>query len=218
MIRGRTALRCVLPASALIAAGCASSMSALDCADADWRALGEADGRAGELISAFEDRAKSCESHKVQPDPIAYQLGRVDGLAELCTPDGGFAAGAAGLEYKGVCPKPAEPAFLAKFHTGHQLFELTQARDTAVADLEKATKALDRHYYNLRVARNRVENPNLSPGDRELARQDVDYHQREISRIEYDLPTLNADIESARMALDAFQESLAEKSDKTGPN
>ncbi|MEZ5894856.1 MAG: DUF2799 domain-containing protein [Parvularculaceae bacterium] len=218
MIRGRTALRCVFPASVLFAAGCASSMSALDCADADWRALGEADGRAGELMSAFEDRAKACEGHKVQPDPIAYQLGRIDGLAELCTPDGGFAAGAAGLEYQGVCPKPTEPAFLAKYQTGLELFEKTQARDTAVADLEKATKSLDRHYYNLRVAENRVENPNLSPGDRELARQDVDYHQREIARIEYDLPTLNADIEIARTALDSFQESLSQTPVKAGPN
>ncbi len=213
MAWGRTALHCVLPASAALAAGCASSMSAIDCAHADWRALGEADGRAGELISAFEDRAKACESHSVQPDPIAYQMGRIEGLAHLCTPDGGFAAGAAGLEYQGVCPKPAEAAFLVEYQSGHELFTLTQARDAAVTELEKATNSLDRHYYNLRVAENRVENPNLSPSDRELARQDVEYHQREIARIQYDLPTLNAEIETARAKLDAFEKIRAENTD-----
>jgi hypothetical protein len=209
MIRGKSIPAGAAIAGIILVAGCAGTMSADECVGADWRAIGEADGATGKPVTFFEDRAKDCESHGYAVDHDAYLAGREASLAQFCTASGGFEAGNAGLEYDGVCPAEAEPGFLSQYALGARLFTLNQAYETAVADLDSAAHALEKHYYNLRVADNRFENPNLNAEDRETARQDFEYHRREIARIEYDIPKMNIEIERTRNDLAAFREELA---------
>ena len=199
----------LLAASAGLLSACASGMSKDACAGADWFALGEADGLAGEPSERLAKRAEACAEHGFPADVELYRAGRSVGLSRYCTPEGGFEAGRAGLAYRGVCSPEDEARFLPEFELGAEMFRVTTAYDAAVANYESAIEALDQHRYNLRISRRRFENPNLSTEDREKARQDMEHHRREIERIERDLPLLEVEIDRARDALDDFRAYMA---------
>lgn len=194
--------------AAVLATGCAGGMTSAECAGADWTALGLADGAAGAHDKLFEERSKDCAGEGTAPDAEAYRAARAQGLQSYCSPEGGFAAGRAGGEYEDVCPADAEPAFLASFDLGAKLRALTLAREKAVETYETALADLDQHHYLLGVAEKRYAKPSISNEDRESERQDMEYRQREIVRIENDLPKLLDEIENSRAALEAFEAEL----------
>ena len=200
-ILARRAAVCV---AAGLFSGCAATMSAEDCAVADWARVGEADGAAGEPLEKFQDRADACQDHGFSADRTRYEEGRAVGLTAYCTPLRGFDAGRAGETYRGVCPQSAEPGFLAEFELGRQLRGFERAFDEAVNAYDDALKSLERHRRDLKSALARVDNGDLPQDDREKARQDADYHLREIERLEYDLPLLEVDIDRAGRELDEF--------------
>lgn len=198
------------PLLAALLAGCASSMTSADCAGADWSALGLADGQAGERTKMFDARARDCRAGPA-PDFAAYQAGRAQGLEAYCTPQGAFNAGRAGNAYKGVCPRDAEIAFMISFEQGSKLHALTDAKEAAVSDYEKAVADLDQHRYLLGVSEKRLLKSSISNEDRELERQDAEFHSREISRIDARLPEMLAAIDQTRAALAGFEQELREK-------
>jgi hypothetical protein len=198
------------PILAVLLAGCASGMTSAECAGADWSALGFADGQAGERLKMFDARAKDC-SDGPAADFAAYQAARARGIDAYCTPQGAFNAGKAGGDYNGVCPADAEIAFMISFGQGARLHDLIAAKETAIADYEKAVVDLDQHHYLLGVSEKRLLKSSIGNEDRELERQDADFHRREISRIDAQLPEMLAAIDEARTALSAFEQELQEK-------
>ena len=91
---------------------------------------------------------------------------------------------------------------------GRQLFEYQKTYDDAISSYEEAVESLDRHRRELRNARNRYDSDNLSNEDRENARQDIAHHRREIERLDYDLPLMEADIDRAGRQLDDYRSYL----------
>lgn len=73
---------------ALVLAGCASApkLSADQCGAMDWRALGEADGKAGQAMTALNDEIQMCAPYGVEPDLATYKAGRESGLLSYCVP------------------------------------------------------------------------------------------------------------------------------------
>ncbi len=197
-------------AAALLAA-CSSGMTKADCTGADWASIGLADGVSGARPKLFDQRTDDCAGHGFDPDIAAYSEARERGLASYCTPDGGFEAGRSGGEYQDVCPAGKEAAFLERFDQGVRLHALTLAKEKAAADYEAALADLDQHRYLLRVGEKRYAKPAISNEDRENERQEVEFRQREIVRIETDLPKMLADIEASRAALEGYTAELAAK-------
>lgn len=186
-----------------VLSACASGVQPVDCASADWRAFGHEDGVTGRAPKHLGKRIDACMAEAPQDASLVeYRAGRATGLALYCTDERGFAVGRAGEPYNGVCPPETEPQFLAAYDDGHALYALEQAALDARRDYERATSELSQHRYNLSISHNRYDNPTLANEDREIARQDIEYHAREIERLETDLPDFKRAASEAEAALD----------------
>lgn len=193
---------------ALALAGCATQMSAEDCASADWAGLGENDGRAGEARERFGERADRCGSFGVAADYEAYFAGRERGLRNYCTPESGYEAGRSGAPYRGVCPAGDEPEFLAEYNIGRRLYELTQAHQSAVSAYESALSAIDYSRDRIRRAREELRKDGLSDKERDKLRKRIDDERRDMERTERDLPRLAAEIDQALGRLEDYRAFL----------
>ncbi|MGL5948288.1 MAG: DUF2799 domain-containing protein [Aeromonas sp.] len=93
---------------ALLLSGCVSNGD--DSCQADWRAVGEADGKLGLTAERFSFHQQQCP---VQVDAALWRKGYQVGLAWYCRPEHLYIAGRAGEAYLGVCPnhKQAERLF-----------------------------------------------------------------------------------------------------------
>jgi hypothetical protein len=104
---------------ALALAGCATTMSERECRDADWDALGHADGVRGEPPARLEQRRKACDG-AVKADE--WRHGYERGVGEFCTPAGGYNAGRAGTGEPSVCAgRPNEEPFRTAYKHGEQV-------------------------------------------------------------------------------------------------
>ncbi len=187
---------------------CASDRFAADCVDADWRALGEIDGAAGEPEKTFEERAKRCSKYEVAADAEAYAAGRAAGLARYCTASSGFENGRLGRAYHEVCPFDVAPAFLREYELGRQLFTLTKQYDEVVEEFEEAMEDLEVHRYDLQRAQNRYNENTLTDEDRSELRNEMRNHRRAIEQLENDIPLLEVETAHAREQLDEFRAFL----------
>ncbi len=125
----------VLPLIALT--GCAT-MSADQCATADWRALGFQDGSKGETLVKAERRGDACADHGYAMERAVYDSGRHAGLALFCTSQTAYRLGEAGRSYTGVCVGHDEEGFLAAYRRGLELYAFTSAVSSAGSALRSA--------------------------------------------------------------------------------
>ena len=116
-------------------AGCASSMSAEDCARANWRAVGVEAGRIGEPDAAA-DRIEACAAAGRPADYASFRTGYQQGLAAYCTFEGVLAAASAGRGDLSRCAAPSTEMMQAQA-VGADLHE-------ARRDLRDATRAAGR--------------------------------------------------------------------------
>lgn len=143
--------------------GCAT-LSQTECRQADWEALGEADGALGYPPERIEEHREACAEYGLVPDQDAYARGRLAGLDRLCTVSGGLAHGRAGRNYQGVCP----PGYEEDFYTGFQVGRRIHRVDAELEDTERALRQLD---FDL-------QRPDLSDDQR----RNVYYRLRELQR------------------------------------
>lgn len=117
-------IRMALALMALFAMQGCASMSQEECVTGDWYAIGYEDGARGRNADRIGKYRKACADHDITPDLRAYQEGREEGLREFCRPQTGFAVGRRGNSYSGICPADLEPAFVAAYQEGKQLYSL----------------------------------------------------------------------------------------------
>jgi len=132
----RKLLLLILPAALL--SGCAT-LSETECRQADWEALGEADGALGYPPERIEEHREACAEYGVLPDREAYARGRLAGLDRLCTIPGGLAHGRAGRTYQGDCP----PGYEEDFYTGYQVGRRIHRVSEDLEDAERAVRQLE---------------------------------------------------------------------------
>lgn len=108
---------------ALAVTGCAS-MSKAECELADWEQVGFRDGKNGDDETRLARHVEACKDNV--PDQAAYQRGYQNGLVQFCTPASGYNFGIKGREYKNLCPRDAEAAFLEQYHRGSRIHEATR--------------------------------------------------------------------------------------------
>lgn len=193
---------------ALAATACAGKVDYAGCDAPDWFALGRTDGAAGAPIRTYEDRLQACAADITLGDPDQYALGWRDGATRYCSPQNGFEAGRDDLPYRDVCPEDLEPAFLAGYEDGRRLHKIDRAYGRAVAAYRDAVDGLARHKTDLNRARKRYMDPYLSGAERFAVRQDVDFHEREIARLERDIPLMDADLSETRQAMETLRAEM----------
>lgn len=162
-------LKGFLIAAAIACAGFVSScetMSAEECAAADWRALGFNDA-AGNGSDNFRSRAESCGEKGFVADGAAYAAGFGEGMYQFCQPAYAFQYALRGGSFNGVCPAELQRDFYGAYTDGGRIHaaqaELNDAR-SRLSSLQSRDNEIDddirRHQDALRNA----------PSDDEAAR------------------------------------------------
>lgn len=93
-----------------------------DCARTDWFHVGKIDGRMGQPATFAQEHRKACEDLPFNSE--AYEMGRLEGIKDYCTPPYAYRAGADGRQYSNVCPKETEGEVLKQFNEGRQTFSM----------------------------------------------------------------------------------------------
>jgi len=201
-------IRAALLGLAAFALGACSTMSESECRTVDWRTIGYEDGVVGYPGDRIGVHRKACAKYGVSTDLSAYQLGRDDGLREFCQPANGFRAGSRGNVYGGVCPAALEPAFLAAFESGHQLFTLQQRASSAANQLTARRHELGRIRED--IERNALEIISSQSTSDQRVHALVETHelveragrtQSEIARLEDESARCQQDLEDYRATL-----------------
>lgn len=175
--------------AALALGGCAT-LSEQECRSGDWTAVGRADGAAGAQPGQLERHRKACASHGIEPQEAAWREGYAAGLAEFCTPKGGYLAGRDGHGSRQACAgAPREQEFLQALRRGQEVNAMRRDVDELrqnVRDLEMAVLSGDYDDYEATQARMRIGamQGELRSREWELERLDSDYC------VEYGAPRL----------------------------
>ena len=189
--------------------GC-TAMSKDECLYADWQAIGYEDGAAGKSMSAVSSRRTACAKKAgVTLDMAAYKLGRDEGLREFCEPSKGYALGARGGYYHGVCVGPDEPAFVAAYEAGRQLYDYERAVASISAQIRQA-------HYDLTALEHDIaatETTLVSSGPTAMERVELLLELKRLtndrSDVETALALLERDHDEAQAMLIDYREHLA---------
>ena len=184
--RSRSSTGLIVALGAVLLAGGCAVMSESQCVNADWRAVGEQDGRAGRPQARLSDYYRVCAQYGITPDADAYEAGREIGLSFFCSSDNGYRQGRVGIWYQGVCPEVLEPDFLFGYEVGVSVgraAENVKRIENRIEGEEDAIKDLKREIEEL-------ESPGGSGGTKEKDSDDtkteagVKDKYRELGRLE----------------------------------
>ncbi len=192
-------------------AGCAG-MSKSECLTADWRAIGYEDGAAGAPVAAITPRRQVCAKKIGEaPDMDAYLAGREEGLAVYCRPANGFAVGARGEAYRGVCRDERAEAFVAAYRRGAELYALEAAAIRAGDAVAAAQEELWRVRSRIAEVEAALVSPATPNADRVELLVEMKNVHKERRRVEADIAALSRDVERAEAALHDYRRYLAEE-------
>lgn len=189
--------------------GCAT-MSADECVNSDWHAIGFEDGARGYTADQLGNRRKACAKHGITPDFEAYQAGRAQGLRQYCQPSRGFSLGSSGARYNGVCPADLEAPFVDAYNSGHQLYTLRSRVNSATAQIHAKEHELDDVNDKIRGAEARLINPETTMEDRVLLLSDLKELSERTGELEAEIAELIEERAIHEQQLAAYQAMLAD--------
>ena len=73
---------------ALLLNSACATMDKNDCLNTDWHVHGYKDGLSGNIKSNLDSHQQACAKFGINLDSVAYNKGRLEGIRELCCPDG----------------------------------------------------------------------------------------------------------------------------------
>jgi hypothetical protein len=151
----RTLLTAALIAYTLLLGGCAS-LTPEQCAHADWRQIGYADGVKGLSGAQIEEHARACAPQGIKPNLDAYLAGRSQGLVSYCQPQNGFDLGRRGVsQVISDCPDNLKWAFQEEFNKGQQVYAIESELNTRSNQLQDVRHKI--HHNDDRIGEIRME-------------------------------------------------------------
>ncbi len=122
-----------------------TSLSGQECQNADWFALGQADGMLGAGDARLSEHQKTCRAVGVTPDGTKWAQGYARGLAVYCTAASAYKVGRKGRALAAVCSAPQtagmQPGYehgLRYFKISHEIIALEQQIISARGDMAEA--------------------------------------------------------------------------------
>lgn len=189
-----------------LALAACETMSAGECAAADWRAIGFNDAASGGL-DRFPERARSCANQGFTADGQAYAAGFDDGLVRFCQPANAFNLGRRGGSYAGTCPADLQRNFFAALDDGRRVnqaeTDLTAARSD-ISDIERRRDAIDREIRDLESALSQAPND----AERNRLRGEIDRLRRERRDLGDDLRTAEQRAYYAQRRIDDLRREI----------
>ncbi len=181
----------------LLVSGCAA-MSKKECLNAQWQSVGYEDGAKGNEASRIGEYRKSCAEFNVSPNVGAYMQGRLQGLAQWCTPSNGYYQGTRGAVYNGVCPEALESDFEFAMSEGRAVYDYLQK----IHDYEMLVGRLHREYGAIGKQISYMESELVSDQVEPRRRRDL---LDDIRAAERDRESLRYDISEAEFSLSEMQ-------------
>ncbi|WP_167496345.1 DUF2799 domain-containing protein [Desulfopila sp. IMCC35006] len=170
----------------LLVSGCAA-MSKKECLNAQWQSVGFEDGAKGYQASRIGEYRTSCAEYNVAPDVDAYMQGRLQGLAQWCTPSNGYYQGTRGAVYNGVCPEALASDFEFAMSEGRAVYDYLQK----IQDYEMFLARLHREYGAIGKQISSMESELVSdqvqPGRRRDLLHDIRAAERDRESLRYDI-------------------------------
>jgi hypothetical protein len=171
--------------------GC-ETMSAEECAAANWAALGQSDA-AQNGASRYEARANSCGERGIAADADAYARGFNAGMYVFCRPENGFSFARRGGQFNGACPAELDREFGFAYSDGQRVRDAEQALQHAESELS-----------SLRSRREDIDD-NIGSQERQLAEATTDEerarHRGEIERLQRERRRVNDDMRVTQQQL-----------------
>lgn len=166
-------------ALALTLTGCAT-MSASECATANWQDLGHKDGQHGYPLSHMDERRQDCAKNGVSLNSDQYQAGYKAGILEYCTPSNGQTVGLQGQVYLNSCPANLEPEFLSHYEAGKRVYR-------AKLHINELNQESTHKQHQLKKAQDDSTRQELRHDLRQLDHQ-LDRAREELRKLENNLP------------------------------
>ncbi len=129
---------------AFVSLSSCSTLSPEQCRTADWKEIGRIDGRHGTDSGKVAEHQKACSQVGLEVDRVRYREGWNEGVADYCTPGGGFEAGKSGIPYKGICQVDKEAEFLKQYASGHEVYNLQLQKSATEETLKKRREEIDK--------------------------------------------------------------------------
>lgn len=112
----------LLVAIGALVSGC-STLSKHYCQEADWQAIGFAEGATGKAPGEVRKYWQGCDKQGVTMDLNAYADGYNAGLVQYCTESQGYQAGLQGEPYRAGCQGALEGDFLSGYAQGRKIYD-----------------------------------------------------------------------------------------------
>ncbi len=189
----------------MLALGGCSSMSKNECLTVDWRTVGYEDGVDGYPGDRIAQHRKACAKYGVTTDLVAYQQGREQGLGEYCQPANGYRIGVRGWGYGGVCPANLEPAFVAAFNSGHELYTLQERVSSTINAINYKRNELDQLERGVITSAVAAVSSDSSSQDRANALADTAQQAERIGRLKSEIRELEQYRIQYERDLDAYR-------------
>lgn len=179
--------------------GC-ETMSAEECAVADWRTLGFHDA-AERGSSRLQARSESCAERGIAADGRAYGAGFDSGMYQFCRPENGFSVARRGAFFSGVCPSELAGEFNLAFQDGQRVRSVEQSLQRARDEVSRLTNERNRIDEDIRSHENSLRDATTDE-ERRRHRGDIDRLQRERRNLNEDLRVAQSDVPSWQRAMD----------------
>lgn len=197
-IRMRAVAASVALAAAALA-GC-ETMTAEQCAGADWRGLGFQDAAQGGA-DRYADRAQSCAEKGFTPDGRAYSEGFAEGMFQFCQPPNGFLFARRGGTFNGSCPPELQYDFAAAYADGRRVHEAEAEVQTAEAELSNLQTRRRNYDEDIREAEAALAAATTNE-DRARIRGDLERYRRERRDMSVDFERAEQRLYYARRRVD----------------
>lgn len=195
----RAILAMVVAVMGLALAAC-ETMSAEECAVADWRAVGFNDASSNGA-DRFSARAESCAEKGISADQGAYASGFADGMTRFCQPPNGFQFAMRGGSFSGSCPPDLQYDFYAAYNDGRRVHEAQSEISTAESEFEQLRRRYNNFEEDIRNAQAAL-NAATTEEDRRRFRDEIEAYRRERRDMEDDLDHAERRVYFARRRLD----------------
>lgn len=113
------------------------TMSAEECATADWRAVGYGDANSNGA-DRLASRAESCADKGLSADAERYHDGFNEGMYAFCQPERGFSYARNGGSFNGACPAELDRDYRFAQTDGRRVHDLQSEIDSARSTISSA--------------------------------------------------------------------------------
>ncbi|MEJ0060341.1 MAG: DUF2799 domain-containing protein [Terricaulis sp.] len=190
----------VLAAAVIGISGC-ETMSAEECAVADWRTLGFNDA-AQSGADRLTDRSESCAEKGLLADANAYRSGFNDGMYEFCQPPRGFQFARRGGSFNGYCPAELDQPFRRAFSDGARVYSAEQALASARSEVSRLESRRNEIDDDIGSHERTIANPETTEERRQQMRRELEGLRRERRDVNDDIRTVQERVPQAQRLLD----------------